>query len=104
MKQARQIILLLFLLMPALVLAQEKDISRLIESIVESRLDVIDEQTDVGLMIEDLQYFAENPLNINDATPAQLLQPATLAPQAQSHHGRATPRRRVGAATHARCR
>lgn len=72
MKQARQIISLLFFLLPAMVLAQEKDISLLIESIVESRLDVIDEQTDVGLMIEDLQYFAENPLNINDVTPAQL--------------------------------
>jgi hypothetical protein len=72
MKMARQIITLIFLLLPELALAQEKDISRLIESIIESHLDVIDEQTDAALMIEDLEGFAENPLNINATTASEL--------------------------------
>jgi hypothetical protein len=52
--------------------AQETDHGRLIESIIESHLDKIDEQTDVALIIEDLEGFAENPININAATAAEL--------------------------------
>lgn len=72
MKLARPILTMILLLLPALAMTQEKDISRLIESIVESHLDVIDEQTDAALMIEDLEGFAENPLNLNAATSSEL--------------------------------
>ncbi len=72
MKLARQILTMILLLLPAIAMTQEKDISRLIESIVESHLDVIDEQTDAALMIEDLEGFAEKQLNINATTPAEL--------------------------------
>jgi hypothetical protein len=52
--------------------AQETDSGRLIESIIESHLDKIDEQTDVALIIEDLEGFLENPININAATAPEL--------------------------------
>ena len=52
--------------------AQETDPARIIESIIESHLDKIDEQTDVALIIEDLEGFAENPVNINSTTASQL--------------------------------
>jgi hypothetical protein len=52
--------------------AQETDHGRLIESIIESHLDKIDEQTDVALIIEDLEGFAENPININATTGPEL--------------------------------
>ena len=52
--------------------AQKPDINRLIESIIESHVDKLDEQTDVALIIEDLESFAENPLNINSTTAAEL--------------------------------
>lgn len=72
MNQAKQVLITILLFLSVQLSAQEKDISRLIESIVESHLDVIDEQTDAALIIEDLERFAENPLNLNAATPAEL--------------------------------
>lgn len=52
--------------------AQEKDAGRIIESIIESHIDKLDEQTDVALIIEDLEGFAENPININATSAAEL--------------------------------
>ncbi|HSH19261.1 MAG TPA: hypothetical protein VLA03_02335, partial [Draconibacterium sp.] len=52
--------------------AQEPDPVRLIESIIESHLDKIDEQTDVALIIEDLEGFIENPININATNASEL--------------------------------
>lgn len=52
--------------------AQESDKSRIIESIIESHIDKIDEQTDVALIIEDLEGFAENPININATSASEL--------------------------------
>ena len=72
MNQAKQVLITILLFLSVQLSAQEKDISRLIESIVESHLDVIDEQTDAALIIEDLERFAETPLNLNAATPAEL--------------------------------
>ena len=54
------------------IAAQEVDPGRLIESIIESHLDKIDEQTDVALIIEDLEGFIEKPININATTASEL--------------------------------
>lgn len=52
--------------------AQETDPQRIIESILESHLDNIDEQTDVALILEDLEGFLEKPININATTAVEL--------------------------------
>ena len=70
MNQPKFIVFLALLMIPFLMKAQDKDISRLIESIVESQINSIDEQTDAALIIEDLEKLAENPLNVNAASPA----------------------------------
>ena len=70
MNQLKFIVFLALLMIPFLMKAQDKDISRLIESIVESQINSIDEQTDAALIIEDLEKLAENPLNVNSASPA----------------------------------
>ena len=54
------------------VVAQETDPQKLIESIIESHLDKIDAQTDIALIIEDLEGFLENPININATTASEL--------------------------------
>ena len=72
MKRIRQILLLLFVATAAISAAQEKDPNRIIEAIIESQLDKIDEQTDVALIIEDLEGFIENPININATTASEL--------------------------------
>lgn len=61
-----------FVTISVLSTAQETEPRRLIESIIESQLDNIDEQTDVALIIEDLERFAENPININATTASEL--------------------------------
>ena len=61
-----------FITVSAISNAQETDKSRIIESIIESHIDKIDEQTDVALIIEDLEGFLENPININSTTASEL--------------------------------
>ncbi len=68
----RQILFLVFAAIAAISNAQEKDPNRIFESIIESQLDKIDEQTDVALIIEDLEGFIENPININATTASEL--------------------------------
>jgi hypothetical protein len=68
----RLILLFIFVATAAISTAQEKDPDRIIESIIESQLDKIDEQTDVALIIEDLEGFIENPININATTASEL--------------------------------
>ena len=70
MRQLRYIVFLTLLMIPFLIKAQDKDISRLIESIVESQINSIDEQTDAALIIEDLEKLTDNPLNVNAASPS----------------------------------
>ncbi len=72
MSRIRQILLLIFIAIAAISTAQEKDANRIIESIIESQLDKLDEQTDVALIIEDLEGFIENPININATTASEL--------------------------------
>lgn len=57
---------------PIIIIAQETDKSKIIESIVEAHLANLNEGTDVGLIIEDLEELAENPININSTTETQL--------------------------------
>jgi DNA uptake protein ComE-like DNA-binding protein len=52
--------------------AQENETERIIESVLESHIDKIDEQTDVALIVEDLEGFLENPININATSASQL--------------------------------
>lgn len=68
----KQISIVLFMAISTMSAAQETDPGRIIESIIESHLDKIDEQTDVALIIEDLEGFAENPVNINSTTASEL--------------------------------
>jgi hypothetical protein len=43
-----------------------------LESILESILENLEEETDAALILEDLEEYAENPLNINAASRTQL--------------------------------
>ncbi len=52
--------------------AQKSDPSKIIESIIESQLQNLDEETDVGLIIEDLENLAEKPININSTNETEL--------------------------------
>jgi hypothetical protein len=73
MKIANKIWIAFFVTISFMSAAQENtDAARMIESILESHLDKIDEQTDVALIIEDLQGFLENPVNINATTAVEL--------------------------------
>ena len=54
------------------VSAQETDAGKIIESIIEGHLANIKAGTDVGLIIEDLEELAENPININSTNETQL--------------------------------
>jgi len=69
---AKQISIVSFVAISFMSAAQENDHGRIIESIIESHLDKIDEQTDVALIIEDLEGFLENPVNINATTASEL--------------------------------
>lgn len=44
----------------------------IIESVIESLLENLDEQSDAALIVEDLEGFLENPININAATASEL--------------------------------
>jgi len=54
------------------VTAQKTEPAKIIESIIESHLVNIKAGTDVGLIIEDLEELAENPININSTNETQL--------------------------------
>ncbi len=66
-------IFILFLLFSFLAaVAQKTESERVIESIVEGQLANLKPGTDVGLIIEDLEELAENPININATNEAEL--------------------------------
>ncbi|MBN2637315.1 MAG: helix-hairpin-helix domain-containing protein [Prolixibacteraceae bacterium] len=52
--------------------AQETDKAKLLEALIESQLENIDEEANSNLLIEDLEYYSENPININSTTAAEL--------------------------------
>lgn len=54
------------------VSAQETDTDKIIESIIEGHLANLKPGTNVGLIVEDLEELAENPININSTNETQL--------------------------------
>jgi len=68
----KHIVILLFILPVIDLFAQENDPRKMIEAIIESHLDQLDEQTDVALIIEDLEGLLENPININATDSKEL--------------------------------
>jgi len=60
--------------------AQETDPQKMMEAIIESHLDKIDEQTDVALIIEDLEGLLEKPININATNADELARLYLLNP------------------------
>ncbi|WP_297087041.1 helix-hairpin-helix domain-containing protein [uncultured Draconibacterium sp.] len=66
-------ILLVFCLLTVFTASGQKaNPDKLIESILESHLDKIEAGTDVALIVEDLEYFLDNPININSTSPGEL--------------------------------
>ncbi len=68
----RHIALFILWSFPLTVLAQETKPDAIIESIIESHLENLEEGTDVALIIEDLENLAENPININATSADEL--------------------------------
>jgi hypothetical protein len=64
----------LFLLtaFPYFARSQTPDVTVQLETIIESILEELGEETDAALIIEDLEAFTENPLNINSTNRDQL--------------------------------
>jgi hypothetical protein len=58
--------------LPVLAKAQVIDPERNIESILESVIETMEDESGEILIVEDLEQFAENPLNINTATASEL--------------------------------
>ncbi len=54
------------------LLAQENETNKMIEAIMEAHLENLDEETDAGLILEDLESLAENPININNTSASEL--------------------------------
>lgn len=70
MKIAICISLLLFLVIFSS--GQETEKTKLLEALIESQLENLDEEANSNQMIEDLEYFTENPININSTTATEL--------------------------------
>lgn len=64
--------LLLLIAFPYLAKPQTPDATIQLETIIESILEELGEETDAALIIEDLEEFAANPLNINATSRDQL--------------------------------
>ncbi|HYQ56152.1 MAG TPA: helix-hairpin-helix domain-containing protein [Draconibacterium sp.] len=71
-KLIQHIIFILSQLIVLAAAAQNNSPDQLIESILESHLDKIEEGTDVALIIEDLEYLIEHPININATSTTEL--------------------------------
>nr|WP_321354525.1 helix-hairpin-helix domain-containing protein [uncultured Draconibacterium sp.] len=71
-KLIQHITVVFFQLIVLAASAQKESPDQLIESILESHLDKIEEGTDVAIIIEDLEYFLEHPVNINATSSTEL--------------------------------
>lgn len=69
---SRHIIIFFILLFPVFTMAQERIPQSMIEDIIESNIGHLEEETDVALIIEDLQDLAEHPININSCNEQDL--------------------------------
>ncbi|MFW5832262.1 MAG: ComEA family DNA-binding protein [Prolixibacteraceae bacterium] len=74
MKQSIQHIVFFSLLLPVAfpLSAQQPAAQEKLEAIVESIVENLGEDAEATQVTQDLEYFAENPLNINDATEMEL--------------------------------
>ena len=63
---------LLALLQPVLLFAQEGGSEQAIEQLIEEIAESTDAELDYTQLAEDLYYFADNPLNLNEANRADL--------------------------------
>lgn len=63
---------ILYLGLPFNVNSQVPDVQKQIEAIIESVVEEMEEETDASVIIEDLEGFAMNQLNINSASRDQL--------------------------------
>ena len=73
MNRTRQHIAVLFVLIFAIgATAQQRDPHSIIEAIIESHIENLDEGTDAVLIIEDLEDLAEHPVNINSTNAVEL--------------------------------
>jgi len=57
---------------PIFSVAQKTTPNKIIEAILEAQLENLDNETDVGLIIEDLEKLAETPININSTNETEL--------------------------------
>ncbi len=63
---------LLISMLPLTIDAQHMNAPEQIEAMIESIIENLEEESDAALIIEDLSAWAENPLNINNATANEL--------------------------------
>ncbi|WP_167617809.1 helix-hairpin-helix domain-containing protein [Maribellus sediminis] len=68
----KNIVTLLAITLSFSVAAQENNPQQMIEAIIESHLENIEEGTDVALIIEDLESLLEHPININSTNTDEL--------------------------------
>ncbi len=71
-KTYRYIGCMLLLGFPMVASSQATDVQRQIEAIIESVVENLEEEADASVILEDLEGFAQNPLNINTASREQL--------------------------------
>ncbi|MFV0267066.1 MAG: hypothetical protein ACK5HT_08020 [Draconibacterium sp.] len=71
-RAARHIILVLLWGIPFLSVGQNISPDKIIETIVESQLENMEEEADAALIIEDLEQLLNDPININATTPDEL--------------------------------
>ena len=64
--------LLITLIYPVLLIAQDNSVNRELENIIESIVEDIEEESDAAYILETLERLAENPVNINSASFLQL--------------------------------
>ena len=64
--------LLITLIYPVLLIAQDNSVNRELENIIESIVEDIEEESDAAYILETLERLAENPVNINSASFHQL--------------------------------
>jgi len=74
MRRITKILFLLLIAGPLLVFAQENNFQKqtAIEEAVEFFGDQFGEDSDYSVIVEDLEYFSENPINLNQVTAEQL--------------------------------
>jgi hypothetical protein len=68
----KHIVFIIFCTFPLWGFAQNPDIDKILESVLESQLNKIENGADVSMIIEDLEKLYENPININNTNSTEL--------------------------------